>query len=233
MSTLATPEPIAVSWSGGKDSMLMLYALHTQPEFAAYKPTVLLTCLTEDFQRISMHGVRADLLRQQVAALGMELLEIWIPWPCTNEIYEQRMQEACDKLKARGIHTVAFGDLFLEDVRAYRERNMEKATMRTLYPLWGKNTQELSHYFIEQGFKAKLCCVDTAQIDARFAGHEYDETLLQELPSNADPCGEKGEFHSFVYDGPGFAQPVACATTHTLERGQFVYAEIVPASELA
>jgi uncharacterized protein (TIGR00290 family) len=219
-----TKQPVILAWSGGKDSSLMLQAL---AQSAEYRPAMLLTTLTEEFQRISMHGVRQELLHAQADSLGLKLHEVWIPWPCANGVYEVRMQEACLQLKAQGLEVFAFGDLFLEEVRAYREENMKKAGMQAIYPLWGRETGALARRFIDEGFKAKLCCVDSAQIDASFAGREYDAQLLAELPAGADPCGENGEFHTFVYDGPVFKRPVACRAGEVVARGQFVYADLV------
>ncbi|MBV8939669.1 MAG: ATP-binding protein, partial [Alphaproteobacteria bacterium] len=180
------------------------------------------------FSRISMHGVRRELLAAQARALGLPLWEVWIPWPCPNGIYEARMAEACAALKGQGFTTFAFGDLFLQDVRAYRERHMEEAGMRGIYPLWGSDTRQLARDFVAQDFHAFLCCVDTAQLSADFAGNSYDTALLDALPASVDPCGENGEFHTFVYDGPIFQWPVSCRTGEVVMRGQFAYCDLLP-----
>lgn len=216
--------PVIVAWSGGKDSAMMLHALRQSAE---YEPVLLLTTVTENFDRISMHGVRRGLLARQAEAIGLPLHEVFIPWPCSNEMYEQRMREACDTLMARGLHTFAFGDLFLEDVRAYREANMKKAGMRAIYPLWGRDTVQLAREVMALGFKATLCCVDSRQIPAELAGHAYDETLLAALPPQADPCGENGEFHSFVWDGPIFSAPIPCVGGEVVIRDNFVYYDLL------
>lgn len=217
-------EPVICAWSGGKDSSLMVHALRQSAE---YQPAMLLTTLTEPFERISMHGVRRDLLKRQSEAIGIPLHEVWIPWPCPNGMYEERMRAACEDLKGQGFRTFAFGDLFLEDVRAYREKNMQEVGMRAIYPLWGKNTTQLAGDFIRQGFQAYLCCVDTEQIGAEFAGRAYDAWLLADLPAKADPCGENGEFHTFVWNGPIFRHPVPCARGEVVIRDRFVYADLV------
>lgn len=223
-------KPVVCAWSGGKDSAWMLQCLRQSTK---YYPALLLTTLTEPFERISMHGVRRELLRLQAEALGVPLYEVWIPWPCANAVYEARMAGACDTLKARGFSLVAFGDLFLEEVRAYREEQMRKAGMQALYPLWGEDTRVLARRFIEAGFRARLCCVDNTQIPGHFAGREYDETLLSELPETADPCGENGEFHTFVYDGPIFQTPVPCLNGEVVIRdGRFVYCDLLCHAEL-
>src|SRR5687767_965264 len=204
---MITDNPVIVAWSGGKDSTLALYALQHTP---GIRVAALLTTLTEGYDRISMHGVRSALLDMQAAALGIPLHRVTIPQQCTNEIYEARMEAAMRGFQAEGVNTTAFGDLFLEDVRAYRERNLNKIAMNSLFPIWGRNTAELAHEFIEQGFKAILVCVDPRVLDSSFAGREFDSALLADLPPEVDPCGENGEFHTFVYDGPNFRQPVAC-----------------------
>ncbi len=217
-------KPVICGWSGGKDSALMVYALRQSSE---YEPKLLLTTLTEPFRRISMHGVRYELLQAQAELLGMELVEVWIPWPCPNEVYEERMREACESLKARGFSTFAFGDLYLGDIRAYRERNVQALGMEAIFPLWQQDTSELAHRFIAEGFKARLCCVDGSQIPFSLAGREYDATLLADLPPTADPCGENGEFHTFVYAGPLFPRAIPCAPGEVVIRDErFAYADL-------
>jgi len=199
-------EPVLLSWSGGKDSSLSLHALRQTP---GVEVAGLLTTVTEEYDRISMHGVRRTLLERQAAAAGLPLHIIWIPPDCTNEIYEERMAAALAPHRERGIRRVAFGDLYLEDIRAYRETRLASAGMEALFPVWGRDTAELAREFIAQGFAAILVCVDTQTLDASFAGRSFDETLLRDLPPEVDPCGENGEFHTFVHAGPIFQQPIS------------------------
>lgn len=190
----------------------------------------LLTTVTEDYDRISMHGVRRELLERQAQSLGIPLYTVFIPKDCSNEIYERRMGEAFSHFKAQGITRIAFGDLFLEDVKNYRDRQLAQAGMSGVYPIWMRDTAELVRTFIGLGFKAILACVDTQAIDASFAGREIDERLLRDLPDGADPCGEYGEYHSFVYAGPIFNQPITCrAGETTMRAARFNYCDIVPA----
>jgi diphthamide synthase (EF-2-diphthine--ammonia ligase) len=170
--------------------------------------------------------VRRELLHAQAEALGLPLTEVWIPWPCPNETYEARMRETCLALKEKGMGVFAFGDLFLEEVRQYRERNLAALGLRGIYPLWGLDTSALAQRFIADGFRACLCCIDTGQIAAGFAGRDYDASLLKELPEGADPCGENGEFHTFVYDGPIFSRPIPCARGEVVIRDSFAYCDL-------
>jgi uncharacterized protein (TIGR00290 family) len=196
---------LLLAWSGGKDSSLALHQLkHTDN----IEIVALLTTVTEGQDRISMHGVRRTLLKEQAAALGFPLEEILIPQNCTNDIYEQRMREMLEKYQQLGIQKAAFGDLFLEDVRAYREERMRRIGMGCMFPLWGKPTAELAVQFVDLGFRAVVVCVDTQKLDAGFAGREYDRAFVRDLPPGVDPCAENGEFHTFVYDGPIFDKPV-------------------------
>ncbi len=201
------------AWSGGKDSAMALYELKRENAACI---AALLTTVTEGYDRISMHGVRRRLLLEQAEALRHPLLEITIPQNCTNAIYENRMQSVMEKYKEQGVTTVAFGDLFLEDIRSYREKNLKRIGMEAIFPLWKKNTTELAQEFIRLGFRAIITCVDTQVLDREFSGREYDEAFLKDLPESIDPCGENGEFHSFVYDGPIFGRPVR------VERGEKV-----------
>jgi uncharacterized protein (TIGR00290 family) len=198
-------EPILLSWSGGKDSALALHALRQTP---GVEVTGLLTTVTEDYDRISMHGVRRALLEQQAEAAGLPLQIVSIPPDCTNEIYEQRMAAALVSHRERGGRRVAFGDLFLEDIRAYREAKLAGAGMTALFPVWGRDTAALARDFIAQGFQAVLVCVDTEALDPAFAGRAFDADLLRDLPAQVDPCGENGEFHTFVHTGPIFRRPI-------------------------
>lgn len=195
-----------------------------------YEIAALLTTVTQDFDRISMHGVRRELLEQQAKSLAIPLHQVLIPKECSNEIYEARMREAFDHFKGQGITQIAFGDLFLADIKQYRDQRLALAGMSGLYPLWMRDTDELVRTFIGLGFKAILSCVDTQAIDASFAGREIDNDLLQDLPDSADPCGEYGEYHSFVYAGPIFKKAIACKTgERTLREARFNYCDIVPA----
>ena len=195
-----------------------------------YEIAALLTTVTEEYDRISMHGVRRQLLEQQSASLGIPLHQIMIPKDCSNQVYETRMREALEHFRARGITKVAFGDLFLEEVKQYRDEHLAQAGMSGLYPIWMRDTAELVRTFIGLGFKAILACVDTQAIDASFAGREIDDALLRDLPASADPCGENGEYHSFVYAGPIFKRPIPCRPgERVLRNARFNYCDILPA----
>jgi uncharacterized protein (TIGR00290 family) len=215
----------AVSWSGGKDSALALWTLRRQRR----EPEALITTVTEGFDRISMHGVRRDLLARQADALGIPLGEVVIPPVCINEIYEARMAQAFASAPLSEVEEVVFGDLFLEDVRAYREERLSAGGKRGLFPLWGRDTPKLAREFIVAGFKASIVCLDPRVLDPSFAGRAYDEQLLAELPLDVDPCGENGEFHTFVHAGPMLAEPIACETGEVVERGGFVFCDLIPA----
>lgn len=220
-----TAEPVLLSWSGGKDSALSLHALRQTP---GVEVTGLLTTVTEDYDRISMHGVRRVLLEQQAAAAGLPLHVVSIPPDCTNEIYEERMGAELAAQRAQGVHRVAFGDLFLEDIRAYREAKLAGPGMEALFPVWGRDTTELALDFIEQGFQAVLVCVDTDVLDPVFAGRAFDADLLRDLPSHVDPCGENGEFHTFVHAGPIFRQPIPFQLGPQETRlGRFRYQDLI------
>jgi uncharacterized protein (TIGR00290 family) len=220
-------ESVILSWSGGKDSCMAAYQLLASQK---YEIASLLTTVTEGYDRISMHGVRRSLLEQQADSLGVPLHQIMIPKDCPNQIYEARMREALEHFKARGITKVAFGDLFLQEVKQYRDERLAQAGMTGLYPIWMRDTGELVSTFIDLGFRAILCCVDTQAIDASFAGREIDQALLRDLPDSADPCGENGEYHSFVYAGPIFKRPIPCrAGERVLRTARFNYCDILPA----
>lgn len=220
-------ERVVLSWSGGKDSTMAAYHLLASRK---YEITALLTTVTEGFDRISMHGVRRELLEQQAESLGIPLHIMLIPTDCPNGIYEARLRETLGLFKEQGITKIAFGDLFLEDVKQYRDERLAQVGMTGLYPLWMRDTDELVRTFIGLGFKAILACVDTEAIDASFAGREIDHALLADLPESADPCGEYGEYHSFVYAGPIFKQRIACKAGDTVRRTpRFNYCDIVSA----
>lgn len=218
-------EPIVLAWSGGKDSSLALQSIRAE---GRYEVASLLTTCTEGFRRISMHGVRCSLLNQQIAALSLPGRKVFIPHPCVNDDYEKRMRTAFLSFKEMGITKVAFGDLFLHEIRAYRDRLLTEIGMTAVYPLWGMNTSDLAHRFIRDGFRATLVCVDSHKLDAAYAGRPFNERLLASLPSNVDPCGENGEFHTFVHDGPIFHHPVPCTPGAVMQRGAFHYADLKP-----
>jgi uncharacterized protein (TIGR00290 family) len=223
-------EKVLVCWSGGKDSAL---ALHEVLQRQGYEVVSLLTTITEDYDRISMHGVRSELVERQAEALGLPLEKVLVSRQSPNEVYEKRMGEALLPYKEGGVQLVVFGDIFLEDVRRYREENLAKIGMKGLFPLWGRDTGALALEFIELGFQAVLTCVDTEALDGAFAGRLFDRQLLADLPSGADPCGENGEFHSFVYDGPLFSRRIFHTKGEVILRDErFCYCDLVPASRL-
>ncbi len=216
---------VVLSWSGGKDSALALWTLRREQRV---EPIALLTTVTEDYARISMHGVRRELLQAQAEAAGVALVEVMIPPACPNDVYEQRMAQTLASSELAPAEAVAFGDLFLEDVRAYREERLESAGKRGVFPLWGRDTAELARTFIEAGFEAVLVCVDPRQLDASFAGRAYDDLLLADLPPGVDPCGENGEFHTFVHTGPIFERPIPCQVGEVTIREGFAFCDVRP-----
>jgi uncharacterized protein (TIGR00290 family) len=220
----AKDSSVALSWSGGKDSALALWVLR---EELGIEPLALLTTLTEDFDRISMHAVRRELLRAQARTTGIELVEIGIPAGCVNEVYEERMAQALTSPPLDRAAAVAFGDLFLADVRAYREERLARADRAGLFPLWERDTTALSHRFIEAGFEATLVTVDPAQLDPSFVGRPFDEQLLADLPPTVDPCGENGEFHTFVHAGPIFTAPIEIELGEVVERDGFAFQDLL------
>jgi uncharacterized protein (TIGR00290 family) len=195
-----------------------------------YEPAALLTTCTEGFRRISMHGVRCSLLKMQAQELALPLRKVFIARECSNADYEARMQAALLEFKGAGITKVVFGDLFLEEIRAYRDRMLAQIGMTALYPVWGRNSRELAEEFIAAGFCATLVCVDPKQLAPSFAGRPFDRNLLRALPPTADPCGENGEFHTFVFDGPIFRNPVRIRTGPVVQRNNFYFADLLPAS---
>ncbi len=225
---VSVKERILFCWSGGKDSAMALAELLRAGECEI---AALLTTVTEDYDRISMHGVRRTLLEAQAASLGLPLRSVNIPAGCTNELYEQRMRQALETFLSQGIRRAAFGDLFLADIREYRERNLARAGMEAIFPLWEKDTAELARSFVERRFRAVLVCVDPRKLAASFAGREYDAALLASLPAGVDPCGENGEFHTFVYDGPIFREPVAFTRGETVVREGFCFADLLPPAQ--
>ena len=220
-----TVGPVALAWSGGKDSALALAALRRDGTNVA----ALLTTFTDDYDRVSMHGVRRALVRQQAAAAGVPLVEVGIPAACVDEVYAARMEAAFRSPPLRDLDAVASGDLFLEDVRAYREEQLARAGKSALFPLWRQDTAALARSFIEVGFEAYVVCVDTRKLDASFAGREYDAAFLDDLPPGIDPCGENGEFHTFVHAGPCFDHRIRCRVGERVLREGFAFADLVDA----
>lgn len=214
-----------LSWSSGKDSAWMLHRLRDDPEVEIVG---LLTTLNSDADRVAMHAVRRELLRMQADAAGLPVREIELPWPCTNEDYERIMGEATSRAKSDGVTHIAFGDLFLEDVRKYREDNLKGTGVEPLFPLWGSDTTHLAAEMVRGGLRAYLTCVDPKQLGADFAGREYGAKLLDDLPPGVDPCGENGEFHTFVFEGPMFDRPVNVKPGQIIERDGFVFADMLP-----
>jgi len=217
---------VLLSWSSGKDSAWSLYVLRQRGE---YEVAGLLTTFNEAAGRVAMHAVRRELVERQASATGLPLWAVQLPWPCSNEQYELLMAETCAKAVAAGIEGIAFGDLFLEDVRSYREKQMRDTGLLPVFPLWGQPTRELAGQMIASGMRAKLTCVDTEKLDASFAGREFNESLLADLPDEVDPCGEKGEFHSFVYAGPMLSVDIPVSVGQRVVRDQFVFADLSPA----
>jgi len=218
-------EPILFCWSGGKDSAMALHALSQRPDARA---VALLTTVTETYDRISMHGVRRELLVQQAQSIGLPLHEVRIPPQCVNPIYEARMEEALRIYYAEGVRTVAFGDIFLEDLRAYREKNLARIGMTALFPIWTRDTRELIRSFQAARFRAVAACIDPKVLDRSFAGRELDASFFRDLPSGVDPCGENGEFHTFVFDGPIFHNPIPVCPGEIVERDSFIYCDLLP-----
>jgi uncharacterized protein (TIGR00290 family) len=218
-----TSDALALSWSGGKDSALALRALRTKH---SVEPRALIATVTSEYERVSMHGVRRDLLERQAERLALPLVEVTIPPECVNALYEERWLEALTSADLEGVEEVAFGDLFLEDVRRYRESLLARAHKRGVFPLWGIDTAQLAREFVAEGFRALIACVDPKQLDGSLVGREYDAVLLDELPAEVDPCGERGEFHTFVYAGPCFSEPIACRVGPVVERDGFAFCDI-------
>jgi uncharacterized protein (TIGR00290 family) len=216
---------LLISWSSGKDSGWMLHVLRQE---GLTKGAALLTTINEVADRVAMHGVRRALLEAQAAAAGLPLRTIFLPHPCPNDVYEARMRAAVDRAVADGFTHVAFGDLFLEDVRTYRERSLTGTGLTPMFPLWGRNTAALATEMIDAGIKATLTCVDPRVLDRRFAGRRFDAALLAELPPDVDPCGERGEFHTVVTAGPMFDREIAVTPGIVVERDGFVFADVLP-----
>jgi len=216
-----------LAWSSGKDSAWTLHVLRQR----GVQVAALLTTINESADRVAMHGVRRSLLEAQAGAAGVPLRAIPLPWPCTNQDYDDRMAEACRRAVAEGFEAIAFGDLFLRDVRDYRERQLAGSGLAPVFPLWGTPTAALAREMIAGGLRARLSCIDAKALDSAFAGREFDGALLDDLPPSADPCGENGEFHTFAYGGPMFRAPIPVVRGETRDIGGFIYADLLPCPE--
>jgi uncharacterized protein (TIGR00290 family) len=225
MTQTTSTKKTLIAWSSGKDSAWMVHVLRARPDVALGG---LLTTVNEAAQRAAMHAVRLELLEVQADALGLPLQTVPIPSPCPNEVYEQRMAQAVARAVAEGFTHVAFGDLFLEDVRRYREARLAGTGLTPLFPLFGADTAALAREMIGAGLGARLTCVNPAVLDPSFAGREYDAALLAALPSHVDPCGERGEFHTFAYRGPMFRHPIPVRSGEIVERDGYVFADLLP-----
>jgi uncharacterized protein (TIGR00290 family) len=221
---------LLLSWSSGKDSAWALHCLRQRGEFDI---AGLLTTFNQAFDRVAMHSTRRALVEAQARAAGLPLHGVPLPWPCSNEQYEAGMRQACDSAVAAGIDTMAFGDLFLEDVRRYREERLEGTGLTPVFPVWGLDTRRLAEEMIASGLRARLVCVDPRKLPREFAGRDFDADLLRDLPADVDPCGEKGEFHSFVYAGPMFSEPIPVESGEVVERDGFVFADVRLAESVA
>lgn len=220
-------EKILFSWSGGKDSAIALYEIQKNKNCDIVS---LLTTVTEGYDRVSMHGIRRVLLERQEKSLGLPIHKMLISKKSSNEEYESKMEEMLKGYLKTGVSSVAFGDIFLEELRKFREKNLSKVKMKAIFPIWKRDTSELARTFIDLGFKAIITCVDSRHLDKKFAGRDFDQQFLSELPSNIDPCGENGEFHSFVYDGPIFKEKVLHRKGEVVLRdSRFYYCDITPA----
>jgi uncharacterized protein (TIGR00290 family) len=218
---------ILLSWSSGKDSAWALYSLRQHPDIEV---AGLLTTVNEQFDRVAMHAVRTDLLRRQAESVGLPLRLVSLPFQCGDEVYEERMRVAIGAARSDGIEGIAFGDLFLTDVRQYREKMMEGTGITPLFPLWGRPTAELAREMTTGGLRAQITCVDPRCLPATLAGREYNDDFLKALPAGVDPCGENGEFHSFAFDGPMFNRPVEFTVGDTVERDGFIFTDLAPVS---
>lgn len=221
----SVPGPVLLSWSSGKDSAWALHELRARGDDVVG----LLTTVNAAADRVAMHAVRTRLLGEQAAAVGLPLRTASIPSPCSNEDYAAAMQRVVDEAVAQGIAAMAFGDLFLEDIRQYREERLQGTGLRPLFPLWNRPTEALARRMLADGLRAVVTCVDPRQVPAEFAGRPWDRSFLDDLPAGADPCGENGEFHTFVWDGPMFRRPVPIVMGEIVERDGFVFADVLPA----
>jgi uncharacterized protein (TIGR00290 family) len=215
-------ERALLSWSGGKDSALALYEMKK-----GFEVVSLITTVTEGYERISMHGIRKELLARQAKAARLEVAEVRIPKTASNEIYEEQFKRTLLNFKARGIRKIAFGDLFLQDIRSYRERLVNGLEMKCLFPIWGRDTREAAKFIIKTGFRAIICTVDPSKLGMEFCGREFDERFLSEIPDTVDPCGENGEFHTFVYSGPIFDEEIGVRVGEVVKRDGFYFVDIL------
>ena len=226
------PKRILLSWSGGKDSAWPLHLLRQQSE---YEVVGLLTTLNEKFRRVAIHGFREELLDQQAASIGLPLWKVDLPFPCTNADFESRMAQVCTRAVSEGLHGIAFGDLFLEDIRAYRIAMLTGTGLEPIFPVWcpslGMSTSELARQMIAAGLRAHLTCIDPRSLSPSFAGRTFDADLLADLPAEVDPCGERGEFHTFAFAGPIFSRTLSVLPGETVERDNFIYADLLPSPE--
>lgn len=221
-----TQKPKAwLAWSSGKDSA---WSLHVMRQRGSMEITALLTTVNQKYRRVAMHAVRESVLDAQVAATGLPLVKVPIPSPCPNEVYERAMADAMARARKEGVTHMVFGDLFLEDIRKYREEHLAKCGMAPVFPLWLRDTRELANEMIESGLRAYLTCLDPRKLDAGFAGRAFDKEFLADLPAHADPCGENGEFHTCVVAGPMFASPVDASLGKIVERDGFIFADVIP-----
>lgn len=220
------PRRILLSWSSGKDSAWTLHLLKQDPQVEV---AGLLTTFNESADRVAMHAVRRELVRRQAQAAGLPLVPVMLPWPCPNEIYEERFGEAVEPARqALDVDAIAFGDLYLEDVRRYRERQLDDSALEALFPIWHKPTAELAVEMIDAGLVAHITCIDPKQCPREFAGRRFDHDLLSELPDGVDPCGENGEFHTFVPAGPMFRETIGVRAGEIVERDGFVFCDLLP-----
>jgi len=217
---------VALSWSSGKDSAWSLHLLRQNPDFQV---VALITTINEQFDRVAMHAVRRELVEAQAAAADLPLWPVPLPWPCSNEQYEDRMGQVCRRAVNDGIECIAFGDLFLADIRAYREKQLAGSGLEPIFPVWQLPTRQLALDMLKAGLRAKITCVDPKVLSPDFVSRDFDSAFLNDLPSSADPCGENGEFHSFVYDGPMFREPVGVQLGEIVQRDGFVFADLQPA----
>ena len=215
-----------MSWSSGKDSA---FALHEAAKSGEIEITGLLTTVNEMHERVAMHGVRERLLDMQAQTLGLPLIKVRLPYPCTNETYEERMEDACAEILRRDVRHMVFGDLLLEDIRQYREERLKPVGMEAIFPLWQRDTRALARDMVESGLVAYLACIDPRKLPVEFAGRRFDVELLADLPADVDPCGENGEFHTIVTAGPMFASPIPVTLGETVERDGFIFTDVLPA----
>jgi uncharacterized protein (TIGR00290 family) len=225
---------ILLSWSSGKDSAWTLHVLRQRAlQGDEIEVVGLLTTINTHFQRVAMHGTRHALLKAQAKAARLPLWEVPLPWPCSNEVYEQAMSAACSSAVQQGISAIAFGDLFLEDVRRYREDRLRGTGLAPIFPLWGRNTRELISEMLDGGLRARIVCADPSKLAGDFIGRDLDHDLLSRLPVTVDPCGENGEFHTFAYAGPMFSEPIPIKDGEIVSREGFLYADVLPELEMA